>query len=97
MASIKKEEARHAVLGEYDRWAKKHPNDARMAAFSSSDTYRKKSRTSSISVRLTTRSGKSFTAGYRIGWETNPQAVCHSLKAEVFLDQLSAERAAAAE
>ena len=22
--------ARQAVLGEYDRWAKKHPNDARM-------------------------------------------------------------------
>src|SRR5262249_10158027 len=42
----------------------------------------KKSRTFSISVRLTTRSGKSFTAGYRIGWETGPQAVCHSLKAE---------------
>jgi hypothetical protein len=30
MASMKKEEARRAVLGEYDRWAKKHPNDARM-------------------------------------------------------------------
>ena len=30
MASMKKEEARQAVLGEYDRWAKKHPNDARM-------------------------------------------------------------------
>jgi len=27
---VKKEEARKAVLGEYDRWAKKHPNDARM-------------------------------------------------------------------
>jgi len=30
MASMKKEEARRAVLSEYDRWAKKHPNDARM-------------------------------------------------------------------
>jgi hypothetical protein len=30
MASMKKEEARQAVLSEYDRWAKKHPNDARM-------------------------------------------------------------------
>ena len=29
-ASMKKEEARRAVLSEYDRWAKKHPNDARM-------------------------------------------------------------------
>ena len=26
----KKEEARQAILGEYDRCAKKHPNDARM-------------------------------------------------------------------
>ena len=30
MTSMKKEEARRAVLSEYDRWAKKHPNDARM-------------------------------------------------------------------
>jgi len=27
---MKKEEARRAVLSEYDRWAKQHPNDARM-------------------------------------------------------------------
>ena len=69
MASMKKEEARRAVLSEYDRWAKKHPNDARMmGGFSSSGTYRKKSRTFSISVRLVT-SGKSFTAGFGIGWK----------------------------
>ena len=30
MASVKKEEARRAVLSQYDRWAKKHPNEARM-------------------------------------------------------------------
>ena len=30
MASMKKEETRRAVLSEYDRWAKKHPNDATM-------------------------------------------------------------------
>src|SRR5215831_5872203 len=30
MSSMKKEEARRAVVSEYDRWAKKHPNDARM-------------------------------------------------------------------
>jgi hypothetical protein len=30
MASMQKEEARRAVLSEYDRWAKKHPNDASM-------------------------------------------------------------------
>jgi hypothetical protein len=28
MSSMKKEEARRAVLSEYDRWAKKHPNKA---------------------------------------------------------------------
>jgi hypothetical protein len=28
--SMKKEEARRAVLNEYDRWAKKHPNKASM-------------------------------------------------------------------
>src|SRR5262249_759680 len=30
VASVKKEEAKRAVLSEYDRWAKKHPKDARM-------------------------------------------------------------------
>src|SRR5215469_13656180 len=68
MSSMKKEEARRAVLSEYDRWAKKHPNKASMA-FSSSDTYRMKSPTFSIFVRLATRSGKSFTAGFGIGWK----------------------------
>jgi len=28
VASMKQEEARQAVLSAYDRWAKKHPNDA---------------------------------------------------------------------
>ena len=28
--AMKKEEAKRAVLSEYDRWAKKHPKDARM-------------------------------------------------------------------
>ena len=30
MTSMKKEEARRAVLSEYDRWVKKHPNKASM-------------------------------------------------------------------
>jgi hypothetical protein len=30
MASMKKEEARRAILSEYDRWAKKHPDEAIM-------------------------------------------------------------------
>jgi hypothetical protein len=67
MASMKKEEARRAVLSEYDRWAKKHPNDASMmGGFLFFRTYRKKGRTFSISVWLAI-SGKSFTAGCEIG------------------------------
>jgi hypothetical protein len=61
---MKKEEARRAVLNEYDRWAKNHPNDASMMG--GSDTYRKKDRTFLISVRLAT-SGKSFMAGFEVG------------------------------
>jgi hypothetical protein len=30
MATMKKEEARRTILSEYDRWAKKHPDDATM-------------------------------------------------------------------
>jgi hypothetical protein len=30
MANMKKEEAKRVILGEYDKWAKKHPNDAKM-------------------------------------------------------------------
>jgi len=30
MASIKKEEARLAIVSEYDTWVKKHPDDATM-------------------------------------------------------------------
>jgi hypothetical protein len=67
MASKKKEEARRAVLSEYDRWAKKHPNDASMmGGFLFFRYLQKEGRTFSISVRLAT-SGKSFTAGYGIG------------------------------
>ena len=28
MSSVRKEEARRAILNEYDGWAKKHPDDA---------------------------------------------------------------------
>jgi hypothetical protein len=64
---MKKEEARRAVLSEYDRWAKKHPNDARMmGGFLFFWYYRMKGPTFSISVQLAI-SGKSFTAGFGIG------------------------------
>ena len=66
-AAMKKEEARRAVLSEYDRCAKKHPNDARMmGGFLYFRYLQGESRTFSISVRLAT-SGKSFTAGIKIG------------------------------
>jgi len=37
----------------------------------SADTYKMKVQTFSISVRATTTSGKSFTAGFEIGWKIN--------------------------
>jgi hypothetical protein len=51
-----------SVLGEYGRWAKKHPDDATMMG-----GFLLKGQTFSISVRATTTSGKSFTAGFQIG------------------------------
>jgi hypothetical protein len=30
MSRVKKEDARRAILSEYERWAKKHPDDAAM-------------------------------------------------------------------
>jgi hypothetical protein len=30
LASMEQEEAKQAVLSKYDKWAKKHPNEARM-------------------------------------------------------------------
>jgi hypothetical protein len=30
MSRVKKEDARRAILSEYERWAKKHPGDATM-------------------------------------------------------------------
>jgi hypothetical protein len=68
MASMKKEEARRAVLSEYDRWAKKHPNDARMMGGFLFFRYLQNERADLLdSLRATTTSGKSFTAGFEIG------------------------------
>ena len=47
-------------------------------AFSFSDTYRQKSRTFSISVRLAT-SGQSFTAGFEIGCKISLSPERHSV------------------
>ena len=67
VATMKKEEARRAVLSAYDSWAKKYPNQARMmGGFLFFRYLQKRGRTFSISVSLAI-SGKSFTAGFEIG------------------------------
>jgi hypothetical protein len=93
MASMKKEEARRAVLSEYDRWAKKHPNDASvMGGLLFFRTYRKRGRTFSISARLGT-SGKSFTAGYGIGWKIRLTHPTHVLRIKSSMHSCFASRA----
>ena len=60
---MKKHDARLAVLREYDRWAKKHPNDAKkMGGFVFFGYLEKEGQTFSISVP--SANGKPFTAGF---------------------------------
>jgi len=62
MANLKKEDA--AVLSEYEKWAKKHPDDAAMmGGFLFFRYFRKKGQTFSISVP-SAANGKPFTAGF---------------------------------
>ena len=65
MASMKKEEARRAVLSEYDRWAKKHPNDAAMMGGFLFFRYLQNERSDFLDFREI----GSFTAGCGIGWK----------------------------
>ena len=58
---MKKEEARQAVLSEYDRWAKKHRNDASGFLFF---RYLQNDRSDLLDFRANGESGKSFTAGF---------------------------------
>jgi hypothetical protein len=51
MASMKKEEAKRAVLSEYDRWAKKHPNEARIMGGFLFFRYLQKERSSLLDFR----------------------------------------------
>src|SRR5262249_2852642 len=65
--ALKKEEARRAVLSEYDSWAKKYPNQAiLMGGFLFFRYLQAESRIFSISGQLAA-SSKSFTAGFEIG------------------------------
>jgi len=73
--AMKKEDSRRAVLTEYDRWAKQHPNQASMmGGFLFFRYFRQKGRIFSISVRLGA-SGRSFTAGFKIGCKTRLASV----------------------
>jgi len=61
---MKKEEARQAVLSEYDRWAKKHPNDASIMGGFLFFRYLQNDRSDLLDFRANGESGKSFTAGF---------------------------------
>ena len=71
MASMKKEEARRAVLSEYDRWAKKHPNDARTMGGFLFFRYLQKERSDLLDFRAVGDKWQIVTAGSGIGWKTN--------------------------
>jgi hypothetical protein len=70
MASMKKEEERQAVLGD-DRWAKKHPNDARMMGGFLFFRYLQKEKSDLLDFRaVDDENWQIVQASYRIGWET---------------------------
>jgi hypothetical protein len=60
----KKENARLAVLREYDRWAKGHPNDAKKMGGFVFFGYLKKERPDLLNFVPSAANGKSFTAGF---------------------------------
>jgi hypothetical protein len=63
-ANMKKEDARLAVLREYDRWAKAHPSNAKkMGGFVFFAHLEKERQTFSIFVAAPAN-GKSFTSGF---------------------------------
>jgi hypothetical protein len=64
---MKKEEARRAVVSEYDSWAKKHPDDAIMMGGFLFFRYLQNERSDLLDFRASAASGKLFTAGFGIG------------------------------
>jgi hypothetical protein len=60
----KQEDARLAVLREYDRWAKDHPNDARKMGGYVFFGYLEKERPDLLDFRAVAANGKSFTSGF---------------------------------
>jgi len=69
---MSKEEARRAVLSEYDGWAKKHPNQASMMGGFLFFRYLQAERSGLLDFRAVATSGKSFTAGFEIGCKISP-------------------------
>jgi hypothetical protein len=64
---MKKEEARRAILKEYDTWAKKHPNDASMMGGFLFFRYLQKERSDLLDFARLAANGKLFTDGFKIG------------------------------
>jgi hypothetical protein len=60
----KKEDARLAVLREYDRWAKDHPNDAKKMGGFVFFAHLEKERPDLLISVPPTANGKSFTSGF---------------------------------
>jgi hypothetical protein len=68
MASMKKEEARQAVLGEYDRWAKKHPDDATMMGGFLFFRYLQNERTELLDFRASDNDKSQIVHGWLRDW-----------------------------
>ena len=78
---MKKEEARRAVLSEYDRWAKKHPNDAKMMGGFLFFRYLQKEKSDLLDFRaVDDEKWQIVTVGFGIGWEIR---LTHPSKAKV--------------
>jgi hypothetical protein len=93
MASMKKEEARRAVLSEYDRWAKKHPNDASVMGGFLFFRYLQKERSDLLDFRSVGDKWQSFTAGYGIGWKIRLTHPTHVLRIKSSMHSCFASRA----
>jgi hypothetical protein len=68
----KQEDVRLAVLREYDRWAKDHPNDAKKMGGFVFFGYLEKERPDLLDFRAVgDEKWQIFTAGFAIGWKIN--------------------------
>ena len=64
---MSKEQARQAVLSEYDSWAKKHPNDATIMGGFLFFRYLQTDKSDLLDFRAADNKCQSFTAGFKIG------------------------------